>query len=77
MRVQIGNIAAAFGKGIFAGVAGTAVMTLSSTVEMKLQERPGEKSPIHCSRGVGIPRRKLVILQTLLLSLQTFESLRD
>ncbi len=42
MRVKTGNIAAAFGKGIFAGVAGTAVMTISSTVEMKLQERPGE-----------------------------------
>src|SRR5215204_3422136 len=33
--------------------------------------------PIHCSRGVGILRRKLVVLQTLLLGLQTFESLRD
>src|SRR5215208_5413952 len=37
------------------------------------QERP----PIQCSRGVGILRRKLIVLQTLLLGLQTFESLRD
>src|SRR5215212_8596952 len=37
------------------------------------QERP----PIQCSRGVGILRRKLVVLQTLLLGLQTFQSLRD
>ena len=32
---------------------------------------------MHCSRGVGILGRKLVVLQTLLLGLQTFESLRD
>src|SRR5215210_2408435 len=33
--------------------------------------------PLHCSRGVGLLRRKLVVLQTVLLGLQTFESLRD
>src|SRR5215203_1214670 len=33
--------------------------------------------PIHCSRGAGLLRRKLVVLQTLLLGLQTFQSLRD
>src|SRR5829696_1933225 len=33
--------------------------------------------PIHCSRGVGLLRRKLVVLQTLLLGLQPFQSLRD
>src|SRR5918994_1285545 len=32
---------------------------------------------MHCSRGVGILGQKLVVLQTLLLGLQTFESLRD
>src|SRR5688572_30250616 len=32
---------------------------------------------IHCSGGVGILRGKLLVLQTLLLSLQTFQSLRD
>jgi len=34
-------------------------------------------SPIHCSGGVGILGGKLLILQTLLLGLQTFESLRN
>jgi hypothetical protein len=33
--------------------------------------------PIHCSGRVGILRGKFVVLQTLLLSLQTFQSLRD
>ena len=32
---------------------------------------------MRCSRGVGILRGKLLVLQTLLLGLQTFESLRD
>ena len=31
---------------------------------------------MHCSRGVGILRGKLLVLQTLLLGLQTFESFR-
>jgi hypothetical protein len=35
------------------------------------------KPPIHCSGGVGILRGKLFVLKTLLLGLQTFESLRD
>jgi hypothetical protein len=33
--------------------------------------------PIHCSRGAGILRGKLVVLQSALLGLQTFQSLRD
>ena len=45
MRVRIGNIATAFGKGIFAGVAGTAAMTASSTMEMKLRGRPASSTP--------------------------------
>jgi hypothetical protein len=45
MRVKLGNVAAAFGKGIFAGVAGTAAMTLSSTIEMKLRGRPASSTP--------------------------------
>jgi hypothetical protein len=45
MRVKLGNVAAAFGKGIFAGVAGTAAMTLSSTIEMKLRRRPASSTP--------------------------------
>ena len=43
--MKLGNIAAAFGKGIFAGVAGTAAMTLSSTIEMKVRGRPASSTP--------------------------------
>src|SRR5215207_344383 len=32
---------------------------------------------MHCSRGVGLLRRELVVLQTVLLGLQTFQSLRN
>jgi len=39
LRAKLGDVAAAFGKGIFAGVIGTAAMTISSTVEMKLRDR--------------------------------------
>jgi hypothetical protein len=43
--VRLGDVAAAFGKGIFAGLAGTAVMTLSSTIEMKVRGRPPSSTP--------------------------------
>ena len=52
MRVSIGDIAAAFGKGIFAGVAGTAVMTISSTIEMKLRGRPASSAPAQAATKV-------------------------
>jgi hypothetical protein len=45
MRVKLGDVAAAFGKGIFAGVAGTAAMTLSSTIEMKVRGLPASSTP--------------------------------
>jgi hypothetical protein len=32
--MSIGDVAADFGKGLFAGAAGTAAMTVSSTLEM-------------------------------------------
>lgn len=38
----VSHVAAAVGKGLFAGVVGTAAITLSQTVEMKLRQRtPG------------------------------------
>ena len=43
--MKLGNIAAAVGKGLFAGAAGTAAMTLSSTTEMKLRGRPASSAP--------------------------------
>ena len=52
MRVELGDVAAAFGKGIFAGVAGTAVMTLSSTIEMKLRGRPASSAPAQAATKV-------------------------
>ncbi len=43
--MRLGDVAAAFGKGVFAGLAGTAVMTLSSTIEMKVRGRPPSSTP--------------------------------
>jgi hypothetical protein len=43
--MSLGDVAADFGKGLFAGVAGTAAMTVSSTMEMKLSGRPASQTP--------------------------------
>ena len=43
--MEPGNVASDFGKGIFAGFAGTAAMTLSSTLEMKVRGRPASSTP--------------------------------
>jgi hypothetical protein len=43
--VKLGSVAAAFGKGIFAGVAETAAMAFSSTIEMKVRGRPASSTP--------------------------------
>ncbi len=40
-----GDVAAAIGKGLFAGVAGTAAMTASSTIEAKLRGRGSSSIP--------------------------------
>ena len=50
--MKLGNVAAAFGKGIFAGVAGTAAMTLSSTIEMKVRGRPASSTPARAAAKV-------------------------
>ena len=50
--MKLGNIAAAFGKGIFAGVAGTAAMTLSSTIEMNVRGRPASSTPARAAAKV-------------------------
>lgn len=39
------DVAEAVGKGLFAGAIGTAAMTASSTLEMKLQNRAGSSAP--------------------------------
>ena len=41
----VGSIAGAVGKGLLAGLVGTAAMTISSTIEMKLRDRGGSSAP--------------------------------
>ena len=49
------RLAAAIGNGVIAGVAGTAAMTLSSTVEAKLRGRPFSTAPAKAAaRALGI-----------------------
>jgi len=43
--VGLGDIAAAVGKGLFAGAAGTVAMTVSSTLEAKLRKRGSSSAP--------------------------------
>lgn len=42
---MMGRVASSIGKGLFAGVAGTALMTISSTIEMKARGRGGSSAP--------------------------------
>ncbi len=50
--MRIGDLAADFGKGLFAGVAGTAAMTASSTLEMKLRDRGASSAPADAAAKV-------------------------
>lgn len=43
--MTIGSLASAAGRGLLAGAIGTAAMTLSSTLEMKLRDRAGSSAP--------------------------------
>lgn len=52
MSTSIGDIAANVGKGLFASVAGTAVMTVSSTLEMKLSGRGASQTPAEAAKKV-------------------------
>ena len=52
MTTRLGNVAAAVGKGLFAGVAGTAMMTVSSTLEMKLRDRAASSAPAQAAQKV-------------------------
>lgn len=45
MMRHIDDLAAAVGRGLFAGAVGTAAMTISSTVEMRLRGREGSTTP--------------------------------
>lgn len=53
--MSISRIAGAVGKGLLAGLAGTAAMTISSTVEMKLRGRESSDAPARAAgRVLGI-----------------------
>lgn len=53
--VQIGGLAAAVGKGLAAGIAGTAAMTVSSTLEANLRGRGASTTPAQAaSRLLGV-----------------------
>ncbi len=45
MREQVENVAGAVGKGLIAGFAGTAAMTVSSTLDAKLRGRAPSDAP--------------------------------
>lgn len=50
--MKIREIASSVGKGLFAGAAGTAVMTVSSTLEMKRRQRPASTVPARAAAKV-------------------------
>jgi hypothetical protein len=53
--ITIKGLAEAAGKGLAAGVAGTAAMTLSSTLEAKLRGRPFSTAPAQAAtKALGI-----------------------
>ena len=50
--MSVGDIAANVGKGLFAGLAGTVAMTVSSTLEMKLSGREASETPAQAAEAV-------------------------
>ncbi len=50
--MNVGDMAAAVGKGLLAGAAGTAAMTASSMIEMKIQDRAGSSVPADAAAKV-------------------------
>lgn len=52
VAVLLGSLAAAIGKGLAAGVAGTAAMTVSSTLEAKLRGRDASTTPARAASKV-------------------------
>ena len=47
-----GSFMAAIGKGVVAGLVGTAVMTLAQTIEMKINKREGSDTPAEGAKKV-------------------------
>lgn len=52
MSTTLGDMASDFGKGLFAGLAGTAAMTVSSTLEMKLSGRGASQIPAQAAEKI-------------------------
>src|SRR5215217_1944755 len=50
--MKLGDVAADVGKGLFAGAIGTAAMTVSSTLEMKIRGRPASSAPADAAAKV-------------------------
>ncbi len=50
--MKLGYVAASVGKGLFAAVAGTAAMTVSSTLEMKIRGRQASSAPAQAAGKV-------------------------
>lgn len=56
--MTLNDVASAVGKGIFAGLVGTAAMTLSSTLEMRLTGRGASDAPSKAAgRALGVQPR--------------------
>jgi len=52
MTMRTGDVAGAVGRGLVAAAAGTALMTLSSTIEMKLAGREASSAPADAAAKV-------------------------
>ena len=52
MLSTLSSIAGAMGRGLFAGAFGTALMTVSSTIEMKLRGREASSTPAGAAEKV-------------------------
>lgn len=50
--MKIGDVAADFGKGLFAGLAGTVAKTVSSNLEMELSGRGASETPAQAAEAV-------------------------
>ena len=56
--MRVGDIAAAVGRGLFAGAVGTAAMTVSSTLEAKLRGREPSAAPaVAAGKVLGVQPR--------------------
>jgi hypothetical protein len=50
--MMLSTLASGVGKGLLAGLAGTAAMTVSSTIEMRMRRRPASSAPADAAAKV-------------------------